>query len=53
MPCRSRLGLSLETIVEALEEGDYVALSHLGRFPTQEYMRRSLSRFGQQGHYAV
>jgi DNA-binding protein HU-beta len=43
----------LETIAEALEEGDYVALSDFGRFSIQEYAGRSLSRFGQQGYYAV
>ena len=43
----------LETIAEALEEGDYVALSDFGRFSTQRYVGRSLSRFGKQGHYAV
>ena len=43
----------LETIAEALEEGDYVALSDFGRFSVQEYAGRSLSRFGQQGHYVV
>jgi integration host factor subunit beta len=43
----------LETIAEALEEGDYVALSDFGRFFTQEYSGRTLSRFGEGGHYAV
>jgi DNA-binding protein HU-beta len=43
----------LETIAEVLESGDYVALSDFGHFSTQEYVGRSLSRFGKQGHYAV
>ena len=42
-----------ETITEALEEGDSVALSDFGRFSVQEYPGRRLSRFGEQGHYAV
>lgn len=43
----------LETIAEALEASDYVALSDFGRFSAQEYAGRSLSCFGKQGHYAV
>ena len=43
----------LATITEALEVGDYVALSDFGRFSVQEYAGRRLSRFGEQGHYAV
>jgi nucleoid DNA-binding protein len=43
----------LETIAEALEAGDHVALSDFGRFSVQEYAGRTLSRFGVQGHYAV
>ena len=43
----------LEAIAEALEAGDYVALSDFGRFSTQKYVGRRLSRFGEQGHYAV
>ena len=47
------LEVLLETIAEALEAGDYVALSDFGRFSVQEYAGRRLSRFGEQGHYAV
>jgi len=43
----------LETIAEALEAGDYVALSDFGRFSVQEYAGRTLSRFREQGHYTV
>ena len=43
----------LEAIAEALEAGDYVAISEFGRFSTQQYVERSLSRFGNQGHYTV
>jgi DNA-binding protein HU-beta len=43
----------LEAVAEALEEGGYVALSDFGRLSVQEYVGRRLSRFGQQGHYAV
>ena len=43
----------LEATVEALEKGDYVALSDFGRFSAQEYVGRRLSHFGKQGHYAV
>ena len=42
----------LEAIAEALEAGDYVALSDFGRFSTQKYAGRSLSRFGKQSAYA-
>lgn len=43
----------LEAVAEALEGGDYVALSDFGRLSVQEYVGRRLSRFGRQGHYAV
>jgi nucleoid DNA-binding protein len=42
-----------ETVAEALEGDEYVALSDFGRFSVQEYPGRRLSRFGRQGCYIV
>jgi DNA-binding protein HU-beta len=43
----------LETIAEALSNGDCVALADFGRFETQHYPGRKLRRFDGPGHYAV
>jgi nucleoid DNA-binding protein len=50
---REAVDAVFEVIADALACGDTVALSDFGRFSVQDYPERKLSRFGEQGHYAV
>jgi nucleoid DNA-binding protein len=50
---REALDAMLETIAEALAEGETVALSDFGRFQLQQYPGRRLRRFDGEGHYTV
>jgi nucleoid DNA-binding protein len=43
----------LETITEAMVDGDYVMLTGFGRFDTQPYAGRQLHRFDGVGQYTV
>jgi nucleoid DNA-binding protein len=50
---REALNAILETVVDALAEGDHVLLSGFGRFELQRYAGRRLRRFDGEGHYTV
>jgi nucleoid DNA-binding protein len=50
---REALDALLKTIVQALAEGDQVALADFGRFCLQHYPGRSLQRFDGEGQYTV
>lgn len=43
----------LETVAEALEAGDSVAIADFGRFQVQRYAGRQLRRFAGEGYYRV
>jgi integration host factor subunit beta len=50
---RTALEATLETIAEALADGDHVVISGFGRFDLQTYPDRRLHRFDGPGHYRV
>ena len=50
---RRALHALVETIAEALSDGEPVVLPNFGRFDLQHYSARTLRRFGEHGHYTV
>jgi nucleoid DNA-binding protein len=50
---REALEAILETVINALAEGDHVLLSGFGRFELQRYAGRRLREFDGPGHYEV